>query len=88
MFESRQQHQKINYLGLSLRAVCSQQTVESRRVYIYRSGVAHGSPVGFDTELQILRGHKEVVGFLEANVRELLALALREPEFISDLRKC
>lgn len=59
-----------------------------KKLYSYRSGVAHGSTITFDGELQVLKAHDSVVNFLSDNVRELIVLALSEPEFILDLRKC
>jgi hypothetical protein len=49
-----------------------------KKLYSYRSSVAHGSTVSFDGELQVLKGHDAVVAFLRDNVRELIALSLSE----------
>lgn len=59
-----------------------------KKLYSYRSSVAHGGSITFDGELQVLKGHEAVVTFLQDNVRELITLTLREPEFIVDLRRC
>lgn len=59
-----------------------------KKLYTYRSRVAHGTSVEFDGDLQVLRNHESVIGFLADTVRELIRFALRDPEFLSDLRKC
>ncbi len=60
-----------------------------KKLYAYRSAVAHGTPISLEkSELQVLKGRDQVIKFLSDNVKELLLLSFREPEFISDLRKC
>lgn len=59
-----------------------------KRLYQYRSDVAHGTPVNFNSELKILRNRETVVNFLRENIKEIIILALKDPEFIFDLRKC
>jgi hypothetical protein len=59
-----------------------------KKLYGYRSSIAHGSIANFNSDYQILRDHLTVVRFLRDNVKELIILALKDPEFMQDLRKC
>lgn len=59
-----------------------------KKLYGYRSSIAHGSVANFNAEYQVLRDHTTVAQFLRDNVKELIILALRNPEFMSDLRRC
>jgi len=59
-----------------------------KKLYAYRSSLAHGNNVDFNQEFQVLKSHDSVISFLKENIKELLVLALKEPEFLSDLRRC
>lgn len=59
-----------------------------KKLYGYRSNVAHGTPISFDVEYKVLKDRECVVRFLRDNIKELLLMALKEPEFLFDLRKC
>ena len=60
-----------------------------KKLYSYRSSVAHGTPVSIEkTALQVLRDRDTVIRFLQDNVKELLLLGMREPGFLFDLRRC
>lgn len=59
-----------------------------KKLYGYRSSIAHGSVANFNAEYQVLRDHSAVVRFLRDNVKELIIFALKNPEFMSDLRRC
>jgi hypothetical protein len=59
-----------------------------KKLYSYRSAVAHGTPVNFDGDHQILKDRITVIKFLQDNIKELIVLGLKEPEFLYDLRKC
>jgi hypothetical protein len=59
-----------------------------KKLYGYRSSIAHGSIANFNAEYQVLRDHSTVVRFLRDNVKELIIFALRNSEFLSDLRRC
>lgn len=59
-----------------------------KKLYAYRSSLAHGNKLDFNQEFQVLKGHAEVIAFLKENIKELLVLALKDPEFLSDLRRC
>lgn len=58
------------------------------KLYSYRSDVAHGGDVSFETKYQILKSRESVITFLRDNIKELLLLAFRDPVFISDFREC
>ncbi|MBV5292536.1 MAG: hypothetical protein JZU58_09295 [Curvibacter lanceolatus] len=60
-----------------------------KKLYRYRSSVAHGTPVVWDAgDFLILKNRYLVIDFLFYNVRELIKLGLSDPDFLSDLRKC
>lgn len=59
-----------------------------QKLYHYRSAVAHGTAVQFEGEFQVLKERSSVVRFLSDNVKELILLSLKEPEFMFDLRQC
>lgn len=59
-----------------------------KKLYGYRSSIAHGNTANFEGEYQVLKDHSTVINFLRDNVKELIAYALRNPEFVSDLRRC
>ncbi|MGM9516694.1 hypothetical protein ACS5PK_20770 [Roseateles sp. DB2] len=65
----------------------SEDTIWSK-LYDYRSTVAHGSAFDFQQKGAVLRGREQVVPFLRENVKQLLIMALRDPEFFDDLRRC
>ena len=57
-------------------------------LYSYRSCLAHGSKVDFDKKFLVLKNQGAVVAFLQEFLKELLKFALREPEFLMDLKRC
>lgn len=59
-----------------------------KKMYSYRSSVAHGTPVHFNGDLQILKSREKVIKFLRDNIKEIILLSLKEPDLIFDLRKC
>jgi len=59
-----------------------------KKLYSYRSAVAHGTQVNFEGDHQILKDRITVIKFLQDNIKELIILGLKEPEFLYDLRKC
>jgi len=59
-----------------------------KKLYKYRSCLAHGSKIDFKSEFHILKDRKTVLSFLMANLRELIILGLREPQLLVDLKKC
>ncbi len=59
-----------------------------KRLYSYRSSIAHGNTVSFKREFSVLKSHKVVVDFLSTFTRNLLLHALNEPQLFSDLKDC
>jgi hypothetical protein len=59
-----------------------------KKLYGYRSCLAHGNVPDFKKEFQVLKDHSSVSAFLKENIKELILVALREPGFMSDLRNC
>lgn len=59
-----------------------------KKLYGYRSCLAHGGKPDFQGEFQILKEQKNVISFLKENIKELIILALRDPGFLTDLKKC
>jgi hypothetical protein len=59
-----------------------------KQLYGYRSALAHGIHADFDSEFKNLKDLKNVLGFLKETVKLTLLLALKEPEFLADLKKC
>ncbi|OHB56452.1 MAG: hypothetical protein A2173_01245 [Planctomycetes bacterium RBG_13_44_8b] len=59
-----------------------------KKLYDYRSCIVHGEHANFIGSLQILKDAKTVREFLYETVKLLLLLALREPIFLTDLKKC
>ncbi|MHB8562633.1 MAG: hypothetical protein ACYDDA_01560 [Acidiferrobacteraceae bacterium] len=57
-------------------------------LYGYRSCLAHGDIPDFTEKFKTLKTHGSVVQFLRENIKELIILAMNEPEFITDLREC
>ncbi|MDH3997314.1 MAG: HEPN domain-containing protein [Desulfuromonadales bacterium] len=59
-----------------------------KKLYAYRSCVAHGSIPDFMGTLQVLKSGEIVNEFLKETIKELLVLAIHEPEFLEDLKRC
>jgi hypothetical protein len=59
-----------------------------QKLYSYRSCLAHGSIPDFSGEFQILVDNRTILEFLKENIKELFKLALNDPEFMTDLKKC
>lgn len=59
-----------------------------KKIYAYRSAIAHGDKLEFDGELQALKSHQTVLEFVKIAVRRLLAFSVRDPALIADLKKC
>jgi hypothetical protein len=57
-----------------------------RKLYEYRSRIAHGGQLDFSRELKPLRGHSPARDFLLQATRGVLRNALTEPELVLDLR--
>jgi Apea-like HEPN len=59
-----------------------------KRLYSYRSTIAHESLVSIDEHFSDLESTQKVVSFLKRTLKLLLRLALKEPELIADLKNC
>lgn len=58
------------------------------KLYSYRSALAHGSNVNFNSELQVLKSPLEIHDFMIACVKKLLVHSLYEPKLVRDLKNC
>jgi hypothetical protein len=59
-----------------------------KRLYDYRSDVAHGSEPDFSRALACLEGQEPIERFLRVVTRRLLRYALTEPDLVGDLKAC
>lgn len=59
-----------------------------KKLYSYRSSIAHGNAVEFDGEFRVLRSNEVVANFLFSFTRNLLLQALSEPQLFYDLKEC
>jgi len=59
-----------------------------RRLYAYRSALAHGSSISFDGQFAELKSQETVASFLAVLARRLLLLGLERPQLLLDLRGC
>lgn len=59
-----------------------------KKLYSYRSYLAHGNIPDFQKEFQVLVNNDSVSVFLKEIIKELLIIALDDPEFVTDLKKC
>ncbi len=59
-----------------------------QKLYSYRSCLAHGKIPNFNKEFQILVDNRSILTFLKENIKELFKIALNDPEFVTDLKKC
>lgn len=59
-----------------------------KKLYGYRSALAHGTSADFKTKFQILKDPATVLNFLKEATKLTLLFAMKEPEFLADLKKC
>lgn len=59
-----------------------------KRLYAYRSAIAHDPLVEVDTEFKELGGQTKIRSFLSEVVKLLLLFGLEDPEFLADLKNC
>jgi hypothetical protein len=57
-------------------------------LYGYRSTLAHGTTANFGAQFHILRNHGNAFDFLKEAAKLTLLFAMKEPEFLADLKKC
>jgi hypothetical protein len=58
------------------------------KLYAYRSRIVHGEDCPFTGDLQCLKDIKSVIAYLRETSKSLLILSLREPQLMTDLKKC
>jgi len=59
-----------------------------KKLYAYRSDLAHGNITNFDSEYSILKSADTVNNFLNEIIKNTILIALVDSEFISDLKQC
>lgn len=59
-----------------------------RKLYSYRSTVAHGGDTDFNGDFATLSSRDNIQEFLKENLKLLLLYALKKPDFVADLQKC
>ena len=59
-----------------------------KKLYGYRSALAHGTPADFKTKFQILKDPANAHNFLKEAAKLVLLFAMKEPDFLADLKKC
>lgn len=59
-----------------------------KKLYQYRSDIAHGNVSDFSKDLKVLENHGAVCTFLHTLTRRLILEALQEPELMRDLKAC
>lgn len=66
---------------------CNPETLW-KKLYAYRSKVAHGSSVDFKGKFQMLGSAEQALSFIRDSTAAIMRHALDEPELIVDLRAC
>ena len=59
-----------------------------KKLYAYRSNIAHGSKPDFAKELLVLKDDSTAQNFLKLVVKMLLRHSLIEPQLYTDLKEC
>lgn len=59
-----------------------------KKLYDFRSRIAHGGKIEFEKQFQILKSSYEVQVFLEKFLKTLLRNAITEPQLYTDLKEC
>lgn len=59
-----------------------------KKLYSYRSYIAHGRAPDFKNELSILKNSRNVAQFVKLITKTLLRHAINDPDFYIDLQKC
>lgn len=59
-----------------------------KKLYDYRSSIAHGGNIDFASKLQVLKNYDTVEKFLNGTTKAILRQALAEPQLVTDLRDC
>lgn len=82
---SRRFSEKVDY---SIFAKDTLDTTIWKKIYAYRSDIAHGNSSDFSKELSVLKDSVTVQSFLKLIVKKLLRHALIEPQLYVDLKEC
>lgn len=59
-----------------------------KKLYAYRSAIAHGSRPDFEGELRVLESARNALAFLQRATMLVLRHVLDEPNLVADLRNC
>jgi len=59
-----------------------------KKLYGYRSALAHGTPADFGTKFKMLKDSANVLNFVKEAVKLTLLFAMKETELLADLKKC
>lgn len=59
-----------------------------KRLYSYRSTIAHGGSINFDKEYSSLRSKENVVSFMALFSKQLVVNAVQQPQFYADIKEC
>jgi hypothetical protein len=59
-----------------------------KKLYAYRSKIVHGEDSQLSGDLTSLKQVESVIAFLRETSKRLIHLSLREPQFMTDLKKC
>jgi len=57
-------------------------------LYDYRSSIAHGANIDFNSTFKILTSHANIQNFLRDNLKLLILYSLDDPDFLTDLKNC
>lgn len=59
-----------------------------KKLYSYRSALAHGAAADFKSKFQVLKDSSTASSFLKEATKLTLLFAMKDPEFLADLQKC
>lgn len=59
-----------------------------KKIYAFRSSIAHGNKINFERDLKILESETKVNQFIDILLRRLIIQKMKEPLLINDLKKC
>lgn len=59
-----------------------------KKLYDYRSALAHGTLPDFKSELQMLKNPAYALDFLNEATKLTILFAMKEPDFLTDLKEC
>ncbi|MBD2510438.1 hypothetical protein H6G91_24700 [Nostoc muscorum FACHB-395] len=77
-----------NQLDYSQFFVNTSESAIWKKLYAYRSNIAHGSQPDFAKELLVLKDDSTAKNFLKLVVKMLLRHSLIEPQLYTDLKEC